>query len=103
MTFDISSRRVKAPSTSIQHPAANSSGDAKVTPSARITTTLNDDVASLFAYAILFPNLRSDGAESPNVVPSTAVMTRFAVPVVVNLTVQSPPTVGYDCTLMIVI
>ena len=45
----------------------------------------------------------SSGAEVPNVVPSTAVMIRSWVPLVVKRTVQSRPTVGYDCSFKMVI
>ena len=38
---------------------------------------------------------------SDHVVPSTAVIERFAVPTVLNMTVQLPPTVGYDWTFRI--
>ena len=47
-------------------------------------------------------NCKSSGNDSPNVVPSIPLMVRSAVPIVSKLTVQLPPTVGKDCTLIIV-
>ncbi len=45
-------------------------------------------------------NLRSSGNELPNVVSLIPFIIRSAVPVVLKLTVQFPPTIGYDCTLI---
>ncbi len=56
---------------------------------------------------VVFPHLssrnsRSSGSSVPKVVSLIAVIVRSAVPVVVNLTSQFPPTIGYDCTFKIV-
>ncbi len=62
-------------------------------------------VPSVHSYGTLsLPHLTSRNVRSPPLplslhdVPLVALMLRFAVPSASNLTVQLPPTVGYDCT-----